>query len=273
MEAEIESFIVKFKQLWKAGHTAHLDMDVCAGQAWIGLKMQLGNSEQLYHAKPKSSARERRRMKRASMSKNIPTSVASQSEEGVPFNHATENVVPEPLVKVTTESVVLEASDVAATENVVLEVDDNIEQVDDEMKVHESFTEENHEQDEVDGGENAEIPFPKVDNDSRTALIYGTVVFDNSPSHKLQQQNIDKLGNIIRSKDHLPKNIVTISFGDHRSWTLQDSRFKHEIPIMFRVNTSNLWQSARTYIWKHLGTSTWNLQDGTRISLVRIHHK
>ena len=39
--AEIDSFIGKFYQLWRSGHTAHLDIDTCAGKAWMGLHLQM----------------------------------------------------------------------------------------------------------------------------------------------------------------------------------------------------------------------------------------
>ena len=40
---ELDTFVLKFHQLWKAGHTAHLDLDTCAGNAWVGLRVQLGH--------------------------------------------------------------------------------------------------------------------------------------------------------------------------------------------------------------------------------------
>ena len=39
---ELDSLVGKFHQLWKAGFTAHLDLDTHAGNAWIGLRVQLG---------------------------------------------------------------------------------------------------------------------------------------------------------------------------------------------------------------------------------------
>ena len=39
---ELHSFVQKFTQLWKAGVTAHLDIDTHAGHAWVGLRAQLG---------------------------------------------------------------------------------------------------------------------------------------------------------------------------------------------------------------------------------------
>ena len=40
-DAELKSFIQKFKQLRGAGLTAHLDLDTHAGQAWVGLRVML----------------------------------------------------------------------------------------------------------------------------------------------------------------------------------------------------------------------------------------
>ena len=40
---EVDTFVRKFHQLWKAGLTAHLDLDTHAGNAWVGLRVQLGH--------------------------------------------------------------------------------------------------------------------------------------------------------------------------------------------------------------------------------------
>ena len=39
---EMDTFVQKFNQLWRDGFTAHLDLDSHAGNAWIGLQVQLG---------------------------------------------------------------------------------------------------------------------------------------------------------------------------------------------------------------------------------------
>ena len=39
---EIDAFVLKFKNLWQAGHNAHLDIDTQAGQAWVSLRLELG---------------------------------------------------------------------------------------------------------------------------------------------------------------------------------------------------------------------------------------
>ena len=41
---EIDSFIQKFHQLWSAGVSAHLDLDTHAGEARLGLHVQLGHA-------------------------------------------------------------------------------------------------------------------------------------------------------------------------------------------------------------------------------------
>ena len=39
---ELDTFVKKFHQLWNDGFTAHLDLDTQAGNAWVGLRVQLG---------------------------------------------------------------------------------------------------------------------------------------------------------------------------------------------------------------------------------------
>ena len=39
---ELDTFVRKFHQLWNDGFTAHLDLDTQAGNAWVGLRLNLG---------------------------------------------------------------------------------------------------------------------------------------------------------------------------------------------------------------------------------------
>ena len=41
---ELNSFIFKFNQLWHSGMSAHLDLDTHAGEAWVGLRVRLGQA-------------------------------------------------------------------------------------------------------------------------------------------------------------------------------------------------------------------------------------
>ena len=41
---ELDTFVTKFHQLWRAGLTAHLNLDTHAGAAWVGLRVQLGQA-------------------------------------------------------------------------------------------------------------------------------------------------------------------------------------------------------------------------------------
>ena len=48
----LHSFINIFHQLWKAGETAHLDLNTHAGQAWIGIRTPLGHYGQPHQYPP-----------------------------------------------------------------------------------------------------------------------------------------------------------------------------------------------------------------------------
>ena len=69
---ELDTFVRKFHQLWNDGVTAHLDLDTHAGNAWVGLRVQLGQvtgpphqqvqpSPQQVHRKLESLSRQRLR--------------------------------------------------------------------------------------------------------------------------------------------------------------------------------------------------------------------
>ena len=70
--SELDTFVKKFYQLRNAGHVAHLDVDSNAGNAWVGLRVQLGHApgplhQQLHPTYKKSDcpSRQRRRARRA----------------------------------------------------------------------------------------------------------------------------------------------------------------------------------------------------------------
>ena len=74
---ELDSFIQKFYRLWYDGHTAHLDLDTCAGKKWVGFRVQLGHAPGLLHQqhfnfqkKPFGPSRQRRRERQAAADVN-----------------------------------------------------------------------------------------------------------------------------------------------------------------------------------------------------------
>ena len=75
---ELDSFVQKFKQLWKSGLGAHLDIDTHGGQAWVGLRVRLSHAPgPVHHAhhhlpsQPRRTrngpAQQRRRARRAAV--------------------------------------------------------------------------------------------------------------------------------------------------------------------------------------------------------------
>ena len=73
MADELDTFIQKFRNLWKSGLDARLNMECHAGQAWVGLHLRLGHGPGPLHQSvlPKISrnrdtpSRQRRRARRA----------------------------------------------------------------------------------------------------------------------------------------------------------------------------------------------------------------
>ena len=84
---ELDTFIQKFHQLWQAGVTAHLDLDTRAGNAWVGLRVQLGHDVHgpLHHGTypPKVSPSRQRRRARRLATRNAENIVNETSEEVV----------------------------------------------------------------------------------------------------------------------------------------------------------------------------------------------
>ena len=109
--SELDSFILKFKQLWKAGHVAHLDVDASAGKAWVGLRVQLGDPHHHQEARSKNTpSRQRRRARRAAARE----SAVEEPSEKATVEETVENIA---VVKeqVTTEEQQVDVAVQAAT--------------------------------------------------------------------------------------------------------------------------------------------------------------
>ena len=116
---ELDSFIWKFNQLWKAGITAHLDLDTHAGSAWVGLRVQLGHvapgplHQQVYQHQSFHKAgpsRQRRRARRLAAREKMSTAAAAgkaaegSEEECVETAEQTEETITEKVISSASEN-------------------------------------------------------------------------------------------------------------------------------------------------------------------------
>ena len=127
-ETEINAFIVKFKQLWNSGFSAHLDLDSCDGKAWVGLRLNLGDAPGVgqvhredvsLRRTQNSPSKERRRNRRAALRENMKNENVSESTEQVE-NYMVENEIhseeedileEDTITTITTEEVVTKHAD------------------------------------------------------------------------------------------------------------------------------------------------------------------
>ena len=98
-----------------------------------------------------------------------------------------------------------------------------------------------------------------VQNKSENVFVNAIAVLDNCPNNLVTRNNLDSLSQIIDNKDHLQRNNEIFKFGNISNWEFGNGRYKHKIQVIIQVKTAQLWESARSYLWKHLGTSTWIL--------------
>ena len=114
---------------------------------------------------------------------------------------------------------------------------------------------------------------PVVNTQPDVIEVFAEAVFECSPSPSLTQDELESLGRFTTSLEHLQRNIRNIVVDRHSSHGVYDGRFTHTANIRIFVRGENLWQSARSYLWKYLGQDSWERGNGTVISLKRIHQK
>ena len=113
---ELDSFVYKFHQLWKAGITAHLDVDSHAGKAWVGLRVQLGHvpgpahQHQVHPSFPKIShhihrgpayQRRQERRKAAAAAEEAKSSDVLPADEAGNANESVQDAVTEKTEEIT----------------------------------------------------------------------------------------------------------------------------------------------------------------------------
>ena len=111
---EFDAFVRKFHQLWNDGVTAHLDLDTHAGDAWVGLRVRLGQvpGPVYHHVHPftqevprrESPSRQRRRARRAAarQASGVRATEAEEANE-VELDPLNKQVVTDEVVEHTTE--------------------------------------------------------------------------------------------------------------------------------------------------------------------------
>ena len=115
----------------------------------------------------------------------------------------------------------------------------------------------------------ASVPHPP--SQPSTVPVYCLAVLENCPDENLSQEYEDSLRRYLASEEHLSRNIVSAQFVHETSRSLRNS-FVHTVAVVLHVKTERLWESAASYIRKHLGaTNEWSRGNGTVIKLSRIH--
>ena len=108
---------------------------------------------------------------------------------------------------------------------------------------------------------------------SNFVTIFATAIIGNSNCSQVSSVEISALRSILKSKDHLCRNINYVNFRNPQTFRLNTGRYEHSVQVELDVNTANLWESGRSYIFHHLGKDTWSLEDGATISMIRIHQR
>jgi hypothetical protein len=282
---EVDSFIQKFKQLWKSGYSAHLDLDTHSGKAWVGLRVRLGHVPGPFHhqvQQPRtrtrdSPSRQRRRARRAAARKENAKEAVGKSTEAEEANASTiaaEKAAEDSKAEESIVCVAAEEATVNDENKQVSDVDDFDETAVNGENITETFG-ETEKQDENEGTVDAsnivdEICPDEVYNNEEAksaniVVVHAVATFENSPNDTLGQDDIISLQKYIHSEEHLQRNISKVELQQISRWEVSTKLF---------VLTNNLWEGPRSYVWKHLGGQNfWDRSNGTKIKLVKIHVK
>ena len=104
--------------------------------------------------------------------------------------------------------------------------------------------------------------------------VYSKVNFDCCPNDKLSSSDLKTFEGILFRHEHLRRNIKKVEYGHYS--TRKDSNdglFTHVLDMRLVVDTTRLWETGRSYIWKFTGQDEWKLANGTMVSVNRIHTK
>ena len=277
---ELDSFVLKFKQLWRSGQSAHLDIDTCAGQAWVGLRVRLGQAQAVPSSLRRTRdgpARQRRRARRADAKEKEVEEASNNEVEG---QQDAENAGEDLLDNSEKEG---EAGQASNSENAVDDdpTEEVVEIVEEDPAVATSVTVGYQ-----DEGEPATVsmdsvtteitvsePEPIVVDQPEEVTVFVNAVIENSANDALTQADLKSLESLIFRENHLRENILKLEFGQHSTREFRNHGFKHILDLKILVNTRKLWDAPRTYIWKHFGRDEWRKENGSKVTFSRIHVK
>ena len=304
MNIEIDSFILKFRQLWGAGLDAHLDLETHAGNAWVNLKLNLGQNRSnpvgSEFQKRCSPSRARRRERRSASFKCNEDKIIAQKEDEV--IEVVERKIADSVVTDLanmTEEVIAGNSDAKegasvnkggckyenSVENLGATIHEDIvinDEIAEEVKSKDADIIINDKIAEEVISEDAESQLTNTSNvtacsdaivRSPVVTIHATAVIENSPHETFSNDEWVSVLRFIADKEHMKKNVADVKYGQTKSRMLGNGISRHTVELEIFVKTEFLWETPRAYIWKHIGQDSWERRNGSSIRLTKIHQK
>ena len=102
--------------------------------------------------------------------------------------------------------------------------------------------------------------------------VYACVEF-TSLEPLLGNADVESVDSILKSREHLRRNISYVTYGALQTFKQHSGEFIHCLSITMDVDTSRLWEGARSYVFHHLGKDSWTIGNGTKTRFSRIHQK
>ena len=133
------------------------------------------------------------------------------------------------------------------------------------------LTEEQTSQENGSVNENVNV----VDKPAQSVIapVFATAIIKGSPFSTFATEELDSLVRFLTDKEHLKRNILNIEYGLTSSRECSDKSYQHVVSLKLTVSTASLWESPRSYLWKHIGQNTWTRGNGSEINVIKIHQK
>ena len=234
VEVEIDSFVGKFRQLWRAGYDVQFDLNAHAGNAWLGIRLNLGRQqtkstgEGEFLKKKSSPSRIRRRERRAasrndaklSNSENVADILDKDCSSTVEIEKSgsdvfqtvavAEEAISEPAVNLAiNEAPMDETVENSVVEDVPVENTGFETAVDNCLSAGTQVAADEELCADGDVKEDTKIDVVTDDNDTieceqaKHPIIHATAIVQNSPYQSFNQDEWDSILRFITNKDHL----------------------------------------------------------------------